>query len=108
MKVTIEKETAFLSKGILIFDEIVVIDEMNGAIRNHRPSRLDSKEFLTKKLQYFQGQGARVYGAKAHDHIANQCVYTFAVCLGNHTQFVLRDSDDGSAPRSSLTLLGVS
>ena len=68
-------------------------------------SLVSSREFLTKKLQYFQGQGAWVYGAKAHDRIANQCVYTFAVCLGNHTQLVLRDSDDLSAPRSSLTLL---
>ena len=46
-----------------------------------------------------------MYGAKAHDRIANQCVYTFAICLGKiHTQLVLRDSDDRWAPRSSLTL----
>ena len=46
-----------------------------------------------------------MYGAKAHDRIGNQCAYTFAVCLGNHTQLVLRDLDDWSAPRNSLTLL---
>ena len=44
-------------------------------------------------------------GAKAHDRIANHCVYTFAVCLGNHTQVALQGSDNRSAPRSSLTLL---
>ena len=48
---------------------------------------------------------ANVQSAKMHDRIANQYVYTFAVCLGNHTQLVLRDSDDRSARRSSLTLL---
>ena len=46
-----------------------------------------------------------MYGAKAHDRIANQCVYTSEVCLGNHTQLVLRGSDDRSVPQSSLTLL---
>ena len=46
-----------------------------------------------------------MHGAKANDRIANQCVYTFAVCLGNRTQLVLRDSDNRSAPRSSLILL---
>ena len=44
-------------------------------------------------------------GAKAHDRIVNQCAYTFAVCLGNHTQLVLKGSDNRSAPQSSLTLL---
>ena len=46
-----------------------------------------------------------MHGAKAHDHIANQCVYTFAVCLGNHNQLVLQGLDNCSAPQSSLTLL---
>ena len=29
---------------------------------------------------------AYVQSAKVYDRIANQYVYTFAVCLGNHTQ----------------------
>ena len=42
---------------------------------------------------------------RRHDPIANQCVYTFKACLGNHTQLVLQGSDNHSAPQSSLTLL---
>ena len=48
---------------------------------------------------------AYVQSAKADDRVANPCVYTFAVCLGNHTQLALRDSDDRSTRGSSLTLL---
>ena len=47
----------------------------------------------------------RISGAKAHDRVANQCVYTFAVVKEIILNFVLRDSDDRPAPQSSLTLL---